>query len=365
MRTSLLTACSLALLSACATSNGRRGDTHIGGSDTGTPMNDAATMVDGGSAMHDAATVTNPDTGSALHDAGGIVLRDAYAPDMGSAAPDTGCASAAACSDGIGCNGIERCQSGACVAGTPVTCDDGLACTTDGCVEPGMCQYTSTCAGGVSCGPTGCSTSCAESPCRLLSPQCGCAAGQACYPAGTARVCAPAGSGNAGAACTTNSNCTATNMCLNVSTGTTAVNVCTHMCTTDGECAGGLCILQLNDGTGMAVPGFSLCTHTCNAVTQTGCPTGSECDLFQERMGAMRPFTDCTAPIGTGGNGATCTGDGDCRAGFLCIAPMAGSPTTCHRWCAYPSSTVCPAGQTCYQFTTPIVVNTIDYGVCA
>lgn len=357
---------------ACANGSGRgRSDTHVGSPDTGPRIDAALPMNDGGTAIPDMGTGAPdtggslPDTGGSLPDMGGIVLVDAYAPDTGGPAPDTGCASAAACSDGIGCNGVERCESGACVPGTPVTCDDGLSCTTDSCVEPGMCAYTSTCAGGAACGPTGCASSCAESPCRLLSPQCGCPTGQACYPTGTTRACAAAGSGTAGAACTNNSSCSATNMCLNVSTGTTAVNVCTHMCTTDGECGGGLCILQLDDGTGAPVTGFSLCTHTCNAITQTGCPTGSECEIFQESTGAMRAFTDCTAPVGTGGNGASCVDDTGCRAGYLCIDPTGGTSPTCHKWCGYPSSTGCPGGQTCYEFTTPIVINSIDYGVCA
>jgi len=369
MRPSLLALVVLAL-SACASSGRTTGghDAHVTAPDGGSHPDMGPSTPDTGTTTRDMGTTTPDmgeppiDTGPAPHDSGPIVLHDAFAPDTGN---DTGCSSAAQCSDGIGCNGIERCESGLCVAGTAVTCDDGLACTTDSCVEPGMCQYTSTCAGGASCGPTGCASSCSDSPCRLLSPQCGCPTGQACYPTGNTRACSASGSGNAGATCTTNANCSATNMCLNVSTGTTAASVCTHMCTTDSECGGGLCILQLDDGTGMAVTSFSLCTHTCNPVTGTGCPTGTECDLFQESTGAMRPFTDCTAPIGTGGNNAVCTGDQDCRAGYLCIDPAGGTATRCHRWCSPPSSTVCPAGQTCYDFTDPIVVNGVDYGVCA
>ncbi|MCS6798957.1 MAG: hypothetical protein NZ898_10570, partial [Myxococcota bacterium] len=53
----------------------------------------------------------------------------------------------AACQDGLACNGMERCDAtGAtpgrgCVAGTALRCDDGLACTTDRCVEPGRCEH--------------------------------------------------------------------------------------------------------------------------------------------------------------------------------------------------------------------------------
>jgi len=37
------------------------------------------------------------------------------------------------CSDGVSCNGAETCQSGTCTSGTPPSCDDGDACTTDYC----------------------------------------------------------------------------------------------------------------------------------------------------------------------------------------------------------------------------------------
>ncbi len=42
----------------------------------------------------------------------------------------------AACNDGLYCNGPETCDAGfGCMAGTPVTCDDSVACTNDSCDE--------------------------------------------------------------------------------------------------------------------------------------------------------------------------------------------------------------------------------------
>ena len=61
-----------------------------------------------------------------------------YVPEV------AGCTSDAACSDGNPCNGVELCQSGACQAGTAVSCDDGDLCTTDKCVAVGgeaTCQF--------------------------------------------------------------------------------------------------------------------------------------------------------------------------------------------------------------------------------
>ncbi|GJM23779.1 MAG: hypothetical protein DHS20C16_01940 [Phycisphaerae bacterium] len=39
------------------------------------------------------------------------------------------------CDDGVFCNGAETCFAGACVAGTPIDCDDGIGCTDDSCNE--------------------------------------------------------------------------------------------------------------------------------------------------------------------------------------------------------------------------------------
>ncbi|HTQ03574.1 MAG TPA: putative metal-binding motif-containing protein [Polyangiaceae bacterium] len=47
------------------------------------------------------------------------------------------------CDDGIFCNGEERCEDGQCVAGEPVNCDDGIACTADSCDETTWtCDHT-------------------------------------------------------------------------------------------------------------------------------------------------------------------------------------------------------------------------------
>ena len=53
------------------------------------------------------------------------------------------CATDAECDDGDLCNGAERCGvDGLCLPGTPVTCDDGVACTVDTC-DPGTGRCTS------------------------------------------------------------------------------------------------------------------------------------------------------------------------------------------------------------------------------
>ena len=51
-------------------------------------------------------------------------------------------ASSTHCDDGLFCNGEEVCSGGACRAGTPVDCDDGVSCTADTCNETtGECAH--------------------------------------------------------------------------------------------------------------------------------------------------------------------------------------------------------------------------------
>ena len=60
-------------------------------------------------------------------------------------------ANGTSCSDGDACDGVELCQAGACAPGTPLVCNDGLACTSDTCAPVSGCVYTSTCGAGQVC----------------------------------------------------------------------------------------------------------------------------------------------------------------------------------------------------------------------
>jgi subtilisin family serine protease len=69
-----------------------------------------------------------------------------------------GCIVNADCDDGLSCNGAETCVGGTCQAGTAVNCNDGVACTTDACNEPGgTCSNTpnnAACSDGLACNGT-------------------------------------------------------------------------------------------------------------------------------------------------------------------------------------------------------------------
>lgn len=103
------------------------------------------------------------------------------------------------CSDGNLCTGVlpdgtDSCSAGACVAGPPVNCDDGSACTNDSCDPAGGCVHsfacgTGVCVGNACCQPATCASLHAE--CGVHADGCGgtvdcnsiCAAGGTCNPA--------------------------------------------------------------------------------------------------------------------------------------------------------------------------------------
>jgi hypothetical protein len=72
------------------------------------------------------------------------------------------------CNDGLGCNGAEWCDlTVGCTSGAAIDCNDGIACTADACVEPGTCAHVQNsavcddgnlCNGSETCGLSGCTS---------------------------------------------------------------------------------------------------------------------------------------------------------------------------------------------------------------
>jgi len=112
----------------------------------------------------DGSVTSSPDGALDLgrRDLGGAMPID-FGPPPPPPPPPPGCTSDRECSDGIGCNGAERCEATLCVAGEPLLCDDGVDCTDDVCVEVepdlGACVSTpvaEACADGELCTASGC-----------------------------------------------------------------------------------------------------------------------------------------------------------------------------------------------------------------
>jgi hypothetical protein len=205
---------------------------------------------------------------------------------------------------------------------------------------------------------------CAETPCRLVGPQCGCPSGQGCYlTTMDTRVCAPAGSSTEGESCSPDL-CAAGLLCVNVSSTATEVPLCKRFCATDADCTGGpgsRCVATVGE------TDTSICSTNCDVVTQTGCPSDASCAIYSTMSGAR--VTDCSGPVGSGGQEASCTDDTSCQRGFACVntGSAAIPDNRCLRWCrrSAPTSS-CPAGTICVSLGDPpgLVFNGVEYGVC-
>jgi len=134
---------------------------------------------------------------------------------------------------------------------------------------------------------------------------------------------------------------------------------------------GALCVIQIVFGTppvDVVIGGMPVktCSRSCNPITGTGCPSTWGCHVYQEDTGALRFFTDCSFP-GAGTQGATCTSDAQCAAGFTCVN-VSGS-VYCAKNCRAspaptPSDCATEAGTVCGTFMTPPIIAGQEYGVC-
>jgi hypothetical protein len=205
---------------------------------------------------------------------------------------------------------------------------------------------------------------CEETPCKLVAPQCGCPDGNKCSVNNQGDlVCAAEGQAALGEECDGSDPCIAGLICVVTKSTAPTVSTCMKFCEEDIQCKmpGGLCVFNLNDGSGNPIEGASLCTQNCDPVTNTGCPVAqTSCQAAQEAMGMMKFFTFCTG-AGLGGQGATCTTAQDCQAGFGCF--NVGMESQCLKWCNVQAAT-CPSGTACQIPDPAITIDTVAYGAC-
>ena len=198
----------------------------------------------------------------------------------------TSCTSNAQCDDGAFCNGVEQCSSGKCVAGTPVDCSDGVACTQDSCDEPSRacmhrvsdaaCDDGQACNGNETCNATlGC-----QSGAPLL-----CDDGNAC----TADSCDPTlGCQHSDVSCDDSNACTTDSCSGALGCQHTAVTCDdANACTID-SCSPEMGCQHSNGSDACADDGNSCTADVCNAGACTH-PDNGSCSLgaFQESGGQV------------------------------------------------------------------------------
>ena len=191
---------------------------------------------------------------------------------------------------------------------------------------------------------------CAEDPCKLLSPQCGCRIGKRCVHNSMGKQCADVGGKPLGAEC--DNDCIAGLVCVDDGTGVPAT--CHRYCSAQTDCAGdgARCILPISS------VDESLCTFDCDPILQGGCSaTGSKCDVgLSDGAG----YTHCTG-AGLGVADETCAASSDCAAGLTCTS-VNGGPNQCYTVCEVGNSN-CPQGQ-CVGFGTELNIGNKEYGIC-
>jgi hypothetical protein len=255
----------------------------------------------------------------------------------------------------LGALGVGSCATGSTFVGGAGGDGTGAVTTTTTHTTGTHSSSSSTGSATSSSSTSSSGSGCSESPCKLTSPQCGCGAGMAFSITGTSRACAAAGTTAQGQTCVGPTDCKAGLLCV----GGGTAGICDKFCNTDADCAGAICALELSDGLGGSIPNATLCTNTCDLPTNTGCPSGTECQLGQEQSGQMRFFTFCTSS-GTAGAHQSCTIPEDCAPTFGCFSSM-----ICLQYC-FVGSAAC-AGQ-CSPLQdasmNPIILNGQTLGVC-
>lgn len=247
----------------------------------------------------------------------------------------------ALCSNGQFCDGVEQCSPTlGCVAGAPINCNDGVACTADSCDEnadtcvhapnDSLCNDNNICTDDF-CEAAGCEYDFNTVPCNdgllcTINDTCG---GGTC--SGTPKTCPPGQQCDPAdgqcKACLNNSQCNDNNVCT---TDTCNAGVCVFtpnsnscddglFCTLTDACSGGTCV-----GSGNHCPN-QLCnetTDTCvDCLSATDCNDNNICTNNVCNNGSCQ-FPPNTVPCP---DGLFCNGDEVCGGGVC----QPGTPPDC------------------------------------
>ena len=230
------------------------------------------------------------------------------------------------CDDGAVCDGDEVCDtSRGCIEGTPVDCSDGVACTTDRCLEPSaMCEHLGSDADGDGYSADGCD---AGGDCDDLNPSVNPDATEVCD--GIDNDCSGGADDGPGMACAVGSAPVA----CTTGCGTPGMQGCTSGCTrTPCVAATETCNGCDDDGDGVADDGLGCVFGTMSACT-TSCGTSGTRNCMADCSG----FTSCVAATETC-NGCDDDGDGLRDEGFPCER---GETESCTTGCGTPGTRTC------------------------
>jgi hypothetical protein len=200
--------------------------------------------------------------------------------------------------------------------------------------------------------------SCSENPCKLVAPQCGCNATQACSldiaNAALPRICTAKGAKAIGQTCAPG-ECVEGALCF--------LSVCTEFCDVPADCGGSLCFPLLDANNMPLASDANLCATTCDLATSAGCGAGQGCSAGTDPISTQN-FSICRQ-AGAGGDLADCSVnfDRDCQAGFGCFN---SGGDVCLKWCKVGQAGTCSAvpGTTCLGLNPAFVLDGTTYGVC-
>lgn len=252
------------------------------------------------------------------------------------------------------CNAASDCESNQCSSGVCTrSCVAANECGDFGaCVNQVCLPRPATCAADAGCSDTAAEVAatdvaavCAEKPCRLLPPQCGCPAGQACYVPATAPVCLAPGAVAEGGACSKDNDCSAGSACI---TGIAMGSFCAPFCdlSQPAQCPSNVCLV-----TGLA--GVGVCMVVCDPIAQSGCGARS-CLLIGKTGGGY--ITACGKVGGKATKGGTCVGMADCLPGLMCAGGK------CWPLCEVKSGKGCATA--CSPGVPALKPGAVEYGVC-
>ncbi len=238
-------------------------------------------------------------------------------------------ANSSPCSDGSACTVGDQCAGGACVAGAPANCNDGNACTNDGCDAELGCfnaPRTGPCDDGSACTTA---SACIEGQCRGTQVR-DCDDGNPC----TVDSCdAVLGCRNIvvanGTGCDDGDTCSTGETCQQGTCLATALVDCDdgNQCTTSACVPGEGCVHLPRSGScqdGNACTGPDVCSGTsCVAGAAVTCDDGNACtqDVCDPALGCQY----LPVSVGSCDDGNLCTGAGACVAGQC----QAGTPISC------------------------------------